>query len=63
MRAPSLAFRVLIRGVLFAALPAVRVDVAGHGLALLVDDVVHCVVDLYGLPEIAGAAVIGPAAF
>ena len=59
---PSLAFRVPLRVWLLAALPAVRVDVESHGLALLVDDVVHCVLDLFRVPQIAGTAVIGPAA-
>ena len=60
---PSLAFRVPIRVGRLIAFPTVRVEVEGHGVALSVDDVIHCVVDLLGLPKIAGAAVIGPAPF
>ena len=59
---PSLAFRVPSRVGLLAAWPAVRVDMEGHGVALLVYYVVHCIVDLFGVPQIARAAVIGPAA-
>ena len=46
-----------------AALPTVRVEVESDWLTLLVGDVIHCIVDLFGVPKIAGAAVIGPTAF